>query len=247
MPAYKEIVWEPVEFRRPYARPAPDWNVHTTRPNPYRPFRHGPYHITMGLRNMPWDEWIGILPPFHLSSLLVFLTFSELDNHYPKYHADKAKRILERGSKCSYTSPEAFDGAIELLEELCSYLPERYPSLYQRTPVGLNNLLTGEKFNIIERPLVEDPMQMAARLVQDDLAIMFEKEDGQYYLLAGSILLAGFWRLEDKLGMPLSEIHTSGDVPGRMDLFNVTTTSSKSTTPSPGPRPSAPKTAKQAH
>ena len=78
----------------------------------------------------------------------------------------------------------------------------------------MDNLLTGETFNIMERPLVEDPMQMAARMVQDDLAIMFEKPDGQYYLLAASILLAGFWRLEDKFGMPLSEIHTSGNVPG---------------------------------
>lgn len=86
--------------------------------------------------------------------------------------------------------------------------------MYKRTPVGMDNLVTGESFNIVERPLAEDPMQMAARMVQDDLAIMFEKEDGQYYLLAGAILLAGFWRLEDKLGMPLSEIHTSGDVPG---------------------------------
>ena len=78
----------------------------------------------------------------------------------------------------------------------------------------MNNLFTGECFNIVQQPLIEDPMQMAGRMVQDDLAIMFEKEDGQYYLLAGSILLAGFWRLEDKFGMPLSEIHTSGDVPG---------------------------------
>jgi alpha-1,2-mannosyltransferase len=54
---------------------------------------------------------------------------------------------------------------------------------------------------------------MSARLIQDDLALMVEREDGQYYLLAGAILLAGFWRLEDKFGMPLSEIHTSGDVP----------------------------------
>jgi alpha-1,2-mannosyltransferase len=56
-------------------------------------------------------------------------------------------------------------------------------------------------------------MMVSARLIQDDLALMFEKEDGQYYLLAGAILLAGFWRLEDKFGMPLSEIHASGDVP----------------------------------
>lgn len=57
-------------------------------------------------------------------------------------------------------------------------------------------------------------MALAARLIQDDIAIMIERPDGHYYLLAGCILLAGFWRLADKFGMRLSEIHTSGDVPG---------------------------------
>lgn len=168
----------------------------------------------MGLRNMHWDEWIGASMTSFFMLQDIFLTIIELDNHYPRYHADKAARILERGEKCCRTDPSAFDGACELLEEFCDYLPQRYPSLYEKTAVGMDNLLTGEKFNIVERPLVEDPMQMAGRFVQDDLAIMFEKEDGQYYLLAGSILLAGFWKLEDKFGMPLSEIHTSGDVPG---------------------------------
>ena len=56
-------------------------------------------------------------------------------------------------------------------------------------------------------------MAIVGRLIQDDLALMIERSDGQYYLLAGSILLAGFWRLSDKFGMPLSEIHTSGSVP----------------------------------
>lgn len=93
-------VWIPSDFKRPAAEPYPDWDVHKTKPLPYRPFRHGPYHITMGLRTMKWDEWI------------------ELDNHYPKYHADKARRIAERGAKCCKTAPEAFDGAVELLEEL---------------------------------------------------------------------------------------------------------------------------------
>ena len=57
-------------------------------------------------------------------------------------------------------------------------------------------------------------MQICGRLVQDDLAIMIEKSDGEYYLLGGSVLVPGFWRLKDKFGMPLSEIHTSGSVPG---------------------------------
>ena len=189
-------MWIPQTFKRPAAPPYPDWSLESTKPLPYRPFRYGPkYNVTMGLRTMRWDDWI------------------ELDNHFLKFHDIKSRRILERGAKCCKTAPEAFDGACELLEELCDYLPQRYPSLYRKTEAGMDNITTGESFNIVERPLIEDPMQMAARFVQDDLAIMFEKSNGQYYLLAGAILLAGFWRLEDKFGMPLSEIHTSGDVP----------------------------------
>lgn len=191
--------WIASSFQRPRAAPYPDWSLQTTKPLPYRPFKWGSYYITMGLRSMPWDEWI------------------ELDNRFLEYHSIKRNRILERGSRCNRTAPEAIDGACELLEELASYLPERYPQLYRRTEVGLDNIVTGESFNVAERPLKEDPMQIAARLVQDDLAIMFERADGQYYLLAGSILLPGFWRLEDKFGMPLAEIHTSGDVPGFKD------------------------------
>ena len=190
--------WVPSKFKTPKPPPYPDWNVETTRPLPYRPFRHGPkYFVNMGLRTMQWDNWI------------------ELDNDYPRFWSDKNRRITERGSKCCRTDPDpiAQAGAHELLEEFRDYLPARYPSLFRRTEVGLENLWSGESFNTTERPLKEDPMQMAGRMIQDDLAIMFEKEDGQYYLLAGAILLAGFWRLEDKWKMPLSEIHTSGDVP----------------------------------
>ena len=93
-------VWTPVDFKRPAATPYPAWDVHKTDPLPYRPFRHGPYHITMGLRNMQWDDWI------------------ELDNHYLKFHSEKVRRIEERSDKCCRTAPEAYDGAVELLEEL---------------------------------------------------------------------------------------------------------------------------------
>ncbi|KAH7026390.1 alpha-1,2-mannosyltransferase [Microdochium trichocladiopsis] len=188
--------WERSDFVMPRPEPYPAWSLEHTKPLPYRPFRYGPkYNVTMGLRTVKHEDWI------------------ELDNDFPRFHADKKQRIEERGSKCCHTAPEAYPAAMELLEELTEYLPARYPSLYRRTQRGLDNLWSGETFDITARPLAEDPMQMCARLVQDDLAIMIEKEDGQYYLLAGAILLAGFWRLTDKLGMPLSEIHTSGSVP----------------------------------
>ncbi|KAE8375185.1 Alg9-like mannosyltransferase family-domain-containing protein [Aspergillus bertholletiae] len=195
-PTRKPGEWTPSDFKRPPAAPYLGWDVHTAEPKPYRPFRYGPkYFITMGLRSMKWDEWI------------------ELDNHYLRYHTDKARRIKERGAKCSRTAPEAMDAAMELLEELSTYLPERYPTLFRKTPTGITNLLTQETITTTA-PLPEDPMQSCGRLIQDDLALMLERPDGEYYLLAGSILLAGFWRLEDKYGMRLSEIHTSGSVPG---------------------------------
>ena len=192
--------WTPVDFKRPNPPPLTEWSVYDTKPLPYRPFRYGPYNVTMGLRTMDWDHWI------------------ELDNHYLRFHEDKKRRIEERGAKCCRTDPDprVFDGAVELFEELTSYLGERYPTMFKKTDVGIDNVVTNESFNVRELSMNgvrEDPMQLCARLIQDDLAIMFEKEDGQYYLLAGAILLAGFWRLEDKFGMPLSEIHTSGDVP----------------------------------
>ncbi|KAL6912903.1 hypothetical protein ACHAP8_007702 [Fusarium lateritium] len=188
--------YTPSDYKTPVPGPYPNWSIQNTKPLPYRAFRYGPtYQATMGLRTCPVEEWI------------------ELDNHFPKYHADKAKRIPERGSKCVATHPDAYPAAIELLQEMADYLPARYPSLFERTSVGIKNKWSGEDFNIVERPLAEDPMAICARLVQDDLAIMVERPDGQYYLLAGAILLAGFWRMSDKYGMSLSEIHTSGDVP----------------------------------
>lgn len=180
----------------PTPPPFPDWSIDSTKPLPYRAFRYGPkYQVTMGLRSIHPHDWI------------------ELDSQFPKFHADKAARIQNRGEKCCKTHPGAFYAATELLEELANYLPARYPSLYKRTPLGIDNLWSKESFNIVQRPLEEDPMAICARLVQDDLAIMIEQPDGQYRLLAGAILLAGFWRLSDKYGMTLSDIHTSGDVP----------------------------------
>ncbi|RMZ71977.1 mannosyl transferase [Pyrenophora seminiperda CCB06] len=206
-------------FTRPPATPHPTFSLTTTPPLPYRPFRHGPrYNITLGLRRMHWDDWI------------------ELDSEYLSYHRLKAERISSRGEKCIRTAPEAREAAVELLVELGGWLAERYPGVFSVSHIHpyqneketggedgrkggmvVRNLATEEVFDIDALTVNgrrEDPMSLCARLVQDDLAIMMEGEGGQYFLKAGAILLPGFWRLEDKFGMGLGEIHESGDVPG---------------------------------
>ena len=189
-----DVAWIPEDFEQPWPEAYPNWSVKTTKPIPYRPFRYGPkYNVTMGIRSMQWEDWI------------------ELDNEWPSYHQQKLDRIAERGSRVIVVHEKAMDAAQEALELLSKYLTRRYPSLFRYTnekEEAIELLETGEVYPIINS---DDPMKYAALLVQDDLAIMMEGEDGLYYLRAGAICLAGFWRLEDKFGMPLECIHTSGD------------------------------------
>ena len=92
--------WIASTWKRPNAVPYPNWDVYKTEPLPYRPFKWGAYRITMGIKALPWNDWI------------------ELDNRYAEYHTIKKRRIEERGDKCNKTAPEAYDAAVELLDEL---------------------------------------------------------------------------------------------------------------------------------
>ncbi|UJR18639.1 hypothetical protein I4U23_005547 [Adineta vaga] len=89
----------------------------------------------------------------------------------------------------------------------------RYPSLFEFELSSVQKQIriktTGEIYPIHSN----DPLKYAAFLIQDDIALMIEGDDGQYYLKAGTIPLAGFWRLENKFHMSLTEIHTLGNVP----------------------------------
>ncbi|KAH3683295.1 hypothetical protein WICPIJ_005765 [Wickerhamomyces pijperi] len=191
--ARKLGTWKPEDYKLPVPPAYPEWDIKTFKPLPYRAFKHK-YNVTMGIRNMDPNSWI------------------ELDNEWNKFHDLKMKRIEEKGEEVYGTLPEAKAASLELLEELRKFLPARYPSLFERTADGMKNLETGEVHRMVE-PLLEDPMLTVARLLQDDVAIMIENEQGEYYLKGGCIMLAGFWRLKDKFNTSLSTIHTSGDVP----------------------------------
>ncbi|ODV61459.1 heme-dependent oxidative N-demethylase family protein ASCRUDRAFT_18594, partial [Ascoidea rubescens DSM 1968] len=192
----KNGTWTPEDFKTPIPKPFENWDINTTKPVPYRAFKHN-YFVTMGIRSMDWENWI------------------ELDNEWLKFHNRKLERLEEKGTELYGTLPVAMEAGYEFLEELTVYLSHRYPSLfsYNSNTGILDNLVTKESFNILERPLKEDPMLIAAKLTQDDLAIMIEEEDGLYYLKGGAVLLPGFWRLKDKINLPLYAIHTTGDVP----------------------------------
>ena len=61
------------------------------------------------------------------------------------------------------------------------------------------------------RPGQDAPLELAGRLVQEDLCLMQRGEAG-YRLVAAVLCFPAHWRLSDKLGRPLEAIH--GPVPG---------------------------------
>ncbi|TFK56026.1 hypothetical protein OE88DRAFT_694681 [Heliocybe sulcata] len=205
--------WVPETFTYPSFEPVPV-ELRDINPIPYRPFRWGKYNVTMGIRNMPWDDWV------------------QLDNQFFQYHKIKTHRVATRGEKGVKTLPErpgvvggGHLAAKELVHELAEYLHRRYPTTYNVERgskhdegfgwYGLPQIrtITIVPIGVTYDLDTEDPMTVAALLIQDDLALMVEGSDGRYYFQAGAILLPGFWRMEDKIGLPLEDIHVKGHVP----------------------------------
>ncbi|KAA1466040.1 hypothetical protein DENSPDRAFT_876198 [Dentipellis sp. KUC8613] len=125
------------------------------------------------------------------------------------------------------------EAAAELVQELAEFLSRRYPQVYtveradaEKGAVGWDGLGRIKRITVV--PVgdtydleKEDPMTVSALLIQDDLAIMIEGKDGQYYLQAGAIVVPGSWRVADKIGMPLDEIHFTGEVPSYKEKLQL--------------------------
>ncbi|KAF5393921.1 hypothetical protein D9757_000375 [Collybiopsis confluens] len=192
------------------------------KPTPYRPFKWGPHYTTMGIRDMPWDEWI------------------ELDNQMQSFYYIKKHRIATRGNKVVKILPDrpgivrsARHSAIELVHELSDYMSKRFPDAFtvKRAASGhilsINLVLVGETLDLppplapkgstkmreVSIPEAEEAMRVAAMLTQDDLILMVEGFDGRYYFQGGAVCVSGFWRMRDKIGLTLDEIHIQGHVP----------------------------------
>ncbi|KAH7103010.1 hypothetical protein BKA62DRAFT_698309 [Auriculariales sp. MPI-PUGE-AT-0066] len=187
--------------------PTAPWD---TEPLPYRPFKwDDQYKHVMGIRPMTWETWI------------------QLDKHLPSFLDKKLARVWERGAKVVCTLPGYEPQAREALSEIALFLSQRYPYMYacKHNPVSglLKSVTMSLPLKTYEWDTADhDAMEIAGYLQQDDLAVLVEGSDGQYRLVAGSICLAGSWRLEDKIGETMANIHLSGDVPSFADKLQGT-------------------------
>jgi hypothetical protein len=130
-----------VSSREPFVTPVPepdlDFDPVARTPKPYRPFRHGPNFITMGIRKMDWNNWI------------------EMDSYFLRYHETKAAELKKDFNEhIKYVDNEVTKHAcFELYEELVQYLVHRYPKVFRLSANTVHNALTGETFRFPARTL----------------------------------------------------------------------------------------------
>jgi hypothetical protein len=157
----------------------------------YRPFLDDPWRLAMGIKALDLEQWI------------------EIDDRFAAQLAER-RRLLE-GERDAVLGelPESRPGQRELLALLLDHLPARFPEHYRRVDRHIENLTTGERFALAASD--DAPLELAGRLVQEDLCLMQRGEAG-YRLVAAVLCFPAHWRLADKLGRPLQAIHEP--VPG---------------------------------
>lgn len=130
----------------------------------------------------------------------------EIDTDLPVQLAEKRRLLAERPTEVFAAQPQAFAGSQETLALLTKHLTTHFPQVYQRDGETITNHATGEPWDLAASAL--HPLDLAGRLVQEDLCLMQrDPEHGIYRLVAASLCFPTRWRLHEKLGRSLATIH----------------------------------------
>lgn len=153
---------------------------------PYLPFAGGGFRLAMGLMPLREPYWL------------------ELDGDLAAHLAEKRALLASRHDEVFAARPECDAAAGELLALLAQHLPLHHAQLFRRDGARLANLVTGEAWDVA-RPALH-ALDLCGRLVQEDFCLL--QRDGDRHILTGASLCApARWRLGDKIGRALGEIH----------------------------------------
>jgi hypothetical protein len=163
---------------------------------PYLPFGDGkPFALRMGLQPLPAEAWI------------------EIDEAYAAQLAKKRDLLATRHADVLAALPESRPASEEALTLLLDHLRTYHSGRFAFAGGKLRNIATGEEWDIAHSSL--HPLEQAGRLVQEDFCILQSDDktlSETYRLTAGAVCFPSNWRLADKIGKKLADVH--GPVPG---------------------------------
>ncbi|MDQ2764193.1 MAG: DUF3445 domain-containing protein, partial [Pseudomonadota bacterium] len=150
----------------------------------HRPFEPGPYRMAMDLVTVPEADWF------------------EFDQLYLAEMAEKRRRLDGARAEVFAALPCSDAARQEALDLIVGALTSHHPDWFGRDGALLRNGLTGE----IWAAGSVDPLDLAGRLVQEDLCLI-QNEAGGPVFTAATLCFPSRWRLMDKIGKPLSAVH----------------------------------------
>ncbi|HYG73804.1 MAG TPA: DUF3445 domain-containing protein [Planctomycetota bacterium] len=156
------------------------------QPRDYVPFSAGPFRMAMGLQPLAPEQWL------------------ELDSSYPQELSRKQSLLAQQHEAVFAAEPGSASGGAEVLELVASHLAQHHSEFFSRDGSVVRNALTGETWELGK--LNCHPLEAAARLVQEDLCLMQERGDA-YCLTAACVCFPSRWKLREKIGAPMREIH----------------------------------------
>ncbi|KAK5938673.1 hypothetical protein PMZ80_008864 [Knufia obscura] len=167
--------------------------------NPYRPWHDGPYHVTMGLKNAEIGSWIELDK--------TYLDKYRLKKGLYQNHRDEVLRAL----------PGCEDGMFEALEILKDVLIRRYPTMFRmRDTHTIENLVTGDVWDLDRNAKTWEthhPLEVMGLLATEDFFLLQnDPATGMSTLRAGGVCFPAGFKIEDKIGLTLWQIH-AGKVP----------------------------------
>jgi len=156
--------------------------------------RHTPYdggssQFKIGLQPLDMADWI------------------EVDDGLEIYLAEKDRLISDFPEQVFAAEEGTQEAQQETLDILVSYLLENYSGTYQLRDGAM---VFGDRIvdlNDVSTP----PLMIAANLVQEDLVLMRQQEDG-WRIAAGSVSFPSSWDLVEKFSLVLQDVHKG--VPG---------------------------------
>jgi hypothetical protein len=154
----------------------------------YLPFEAGPYRMAMDLVAVPEAAWF------------------EFDARYLPEMAEKRRLLATTHGDVFAALPASHAARVEALALIVNALTAHHPDWFSRDGSVVRNHLTGEVWETGNL----DPLELAGRLVQEDLCLIQNDSEGPVFT-AAVLCFPSRWRLLEKIGKPLSAVH--GPVP----------------------------------
>ena len=172
-------------------------NTRSSQIPPHFPFEEPPFSLSMGLLKVPDSEWFEIY---------------DLKERALQLKAKK-KFLASIHDDVFMADPSALKASIDTLNlmliNLTTYQPDLYSHKDDVFKLKSHEGFEGEEFITNLKKNTIHPLDLAAKLVQEDLIVMLppnRKQKG-WWLAAGSVAFPSRWNLKDKFRKTMDDIH----------------------------------------